>query len=136
MKRFLLSLALFLAPLSALADVTITISLSAPAGATLTKTFLTADAAKIGPYVISLRKGSIVQTPAVAAVPAVLDGQGSVVTPAVAAVPAVMRDPTTLEALKFWFGDIVDGLAVAVTNVDRQNATNAAAAAVVPITAK
>lgn len=136
MKRILLSLALFLAPLPALADVTITISLSAPAGATLTKTFTPAEATKIAAYVVSLRKGSIVQTPAIAAVPAVLDGQGNVVTPAVAAVPAVMRDPTTVEALKLWFGDVMDGLAVAVTNVDRQNATTAAAAAVTPVTAK
>lgn len=136
MKKLLLSLALFLSPLPALATSTITISLSAPAGATLSKTFTDAEAAKIAAYVISLRHNAIVQTPAVAAVPAVLNPDGSVLTPAVAAVPAVMRDPTALEALKFWFGDVMDGLAAAVTNVDRQNATAAAAAAVVPVAAK
>lgn len=136
MRALLILLALAF-PAQAFAAATITITIAAAGlNTSVTKTLTDAEATRVAAYVVGLRKGQIVQTPAVVGVPAVLNPDGSVLTPAVPAAPAVMRDPTNLEAIQLYFADMVSTLANGVTQTEQSKAGLAAQGTVVPVSPK
>lgn len=92
-----------------------------------------ANDAIVSAHTIALRAGSVVQTPAIAAVPEVRDSAGNITQAAVVARPAVLRDPTALEALALRAGDFWQSMLNDVTDAMRQKAAEDAAAAIAPI---
>ena len=84
-----------------------------------------ADAARITAQAIANRKGSIIETPAVAADPNA--------NPPVVGSPAVMRDPTAAEALNLAAQDFFQTLITQAVAAEQAAASAAAAAAVAPI---
>lgn len=82
---------------------------------------------------------AVPEVPAVEAVPAVLDADGNTVTqevkavPAVPAIPAVTRLPSGQEVVDAIGAGLANGIAANVISAERQQAQEAAAAAIAPM---
>ena len=91
------------------------------------------DWATVTAQAVADRANSIVDKPAVDAVPAVLDDKGNVVTPEVPAVPAVLRDPTANEAMSLKMDDHFSTLVAATNSKAVEAAVESARQSVTPV---
>lgn len=134
MRKIILVAALCLLSSVALADATWTVTRNGVKVGE--KVFTDAQEARMIQWATNNRKGAIVQTPAVAAVPADVDKDGNVTKAAVDAKPEIRRDPTTPETHGFIADDFFVDLVNRSSAWLKSEAARAAADSVQPVTTK
>ncbi len=92
------------------------------------------DAALVADYAVNSLRNSVLVSAEQPGTDALFDAQGNVVTPAVPYQPAVYRDPTADEAETMLAEAFFVQLLASATQYHRDQAAQAAAAAITPIT--